>query len=105
MIALKSVVYETCVLVAQSCLTLCEPMGCSPTRLPCPWCFPDKITGVSCHSLLQGMFPHLVSKLGLPHCKWIPYHLIYQGNPLYEIEVEEITCLLFEKEKFKEIVI
>lgn len=25
-----------------------------------------------------------------------------QGNPIYGIEVEEITCVLFEKEKFKE---
>ena len=24
-------------LVAHLCLTLCDPMDCSPVRLPCPW--------------------------------------------------------------------
>ena len=32
-------------------------MGCSPTRLLCPWDFPDKNTGMGCHFLLQGIFP------------------------------------------------
>ena len=40
--------------VAQSCLTLCDPMD--PTRLICPWDFPGKSTGVGCHFLLQGIF-------------------------------------------------
>ena len=40
-----------CVLVAQSCLTLCD------SRLLCPWDSPEKNTGVSCHFLLQGIFP------------------------------------------------
>ena len=40
--------------VAQSCLTLCDPMDCmQPTRLLCPWDFPGKSTGVGCHCLLQ----------------------------------------------------
>ena len=34
--------------VTQSCLTLCDPMDCSP-----PWDFPGKSTGVGCHCLLQ----------------------------------------------------
>ena len=33
--------------VAQSCPTLCEPMG--PTRLLSPWNFLGKSTGVGCH--------------------------------------------------------
>ena len=44
-------------LVAQSCPTLCNPMGLQPTRLLCPWESPGKKTGVGCHSLLQGIFP------------------------------------------------
>ena len=40
----------------KSCLILCDPMDCSPTRLLCPWDFPGKNTGVSCHFLLQGVF-------------------------------------------------
>ena len=44
-----------CVCVrAQTCLALCDPM--EPTRLPCPWNFPGKNTGVGCHFLSQGIF-------------------------------------------------
>ena len=33
------------------------PHGLYPTRLLCPWDSPSKSTGVSCHALLQGVFP------------------------------------------------
>ena len=39
----------------QSCLTLCDPTGGQPTRLPCPWDSPGKNTAVGCHFLLQRM--------------------------------------------------
>ena len=45
-----------CVLVIQSCLTLCDLTDYSSeklTRLLCPWDSPCKNTGVGCHSLLQ----------------------------------------------------
>ena len=38
--------------VAQSCLTLCDPLDCIPPGL-CPWNFSGKNTGVGCHFLLQ----------------------------------------------------
>ena len=38
------------------CLTLCDPIDCSSTRLFCPWGSPGKSTGVGCHFLLQGIF-------------------------------------------------
>ena len=38
-----------------SCLILLRPHGLSPTRLLCPWDFPDRNTGVGCHFLLQGI--------------------------------------------------
>ena len=39
--------------VAQSCVTLSNPMDCSlPGRLLHPWHFPGKSTGVGCHCLL-----------------------------------------------------
>ena len=34
-----------------------QPHGLWPTRLLCWWDFPDKNTGVGCHSLLQEIFP------------------------------------------------
>ena len=46
-----------CVLVTQSCLTLCNPHRLQPARLLCPWNSPDDNTGVGCHSLLQGGLP------------------------------------------------
>ena len=49
--------------VAQSCPTLCNPMGCSPRSLP------GKSTGVGCHFLLQGIFLTQGSNPGLPHCR------------------------------------
>ena len=54
------------VLVAQSCLTLCNPMDLQPTRLLCLWDSLGKNTGVGSHSLLQGIFLTQRLNLGLP---------------------------------------
>ena len=48
---------HACVFSHLSCPTLCSPMDCKPSRLLCPWDSPGKNTGVSCHALLQGIFP------------------------------------------------
>ena len=53
-----------------------QPYGLQPTRLPCPWHFPGKNTGVACHFLLWGIFltqgssQHLQCRL---RCKQILY--------------------------------
>ena len=49
--------------VAQSCLTLYDPLDCSPRN------FPSKSTGVGCHFLLQGIFLTQGSNPGLQHCR------------------------------------
>ena len=55
-----------CCLVAKLCLTICDPMDCSPPRILCPWDSSGKSTGVGCPSLFQGIFltqgsnPHLL---------------------------------------------
>ena len=36
---------------------------------------------VGCHALLQKIFPTQGSNPGLPHCRWILYHLSHQGSP------------------------
>ena len=46
-----------CCLVVKFCRTLLWPHGLQPTRLLCPWDFPGKNTGMSCHFLLQGNLP------------------------------------------------
>ena len=76
-------------LVAQSRLILCDPMDCS---LPGSSVHGDSLgknTGVGCHVLLQGIFPTQGSNPGLPHCRWILYHLSHQENP--------ITFIIFSK--------
>ena len=60
--------------VAQSCLTLCNPMDYSLPGSSCPWNSTDK-NGVGNCSLLQGIFPTQGSNTGLLHCRWILYHL------------------------------
>ena len=46
-----------CAKSLQLCLTLFDPVDCSPTSLLCPWDSPGKKTGVGCLVLLQGIFP------------------------------------------------
>ena len=36
---------------------------------------PGKNTGAGCPALLQGIFPMQGTNQGLPHCRWILYHL------------------------------
>ena len=43
--------------VAHSCLTLCDPMNCSPPGSSVHGDSPDKNTRVGCHALLQGIVP------------------------------------------------
>ena len=68
-------------LVAQLCLTLCDPMDCSPPGSSVHGDSPGKNTGVGCHALLQGIFPIQGSNQGLLHGRQIPYQLSYQGSP------------------------
>ena len=70
----------TC-LLTQLCSTLCSPMNCSPPGSSVHGDSLGKNTGVGCHALLQGIFPSQRSNPGLLHCRWILYHLSYQGSP------------------------
>ena len=60
-----------CCLMTQLCPTHLQPHGLQPTRLLCPCDFPGKNIGVSCHTLLQGIFLTQVSNPRLLHCKQI----------------------------------
>ena len=66
------------VLVAQLCLTLCDPMDCSP-----PWNSPGKNTGMGSHYLLQGIFLTQGSNPDLMHYRQILYPLSHQGSPVF----------------------
>ena len=68
-------------LVAPSCLTLCDSMDIGPSGSSCPWDFPGKNTGVACHSLLQGIFPTQGSNPCLLHWQADSLPLSHQGSP------------------------
>ena len=78
--SLNSSVALVLCLVAQSCLTLCDPKDCSSPGSSV-LDSPGKNTGVGCHALLQGIFPIKASNRGLLHCRRILYQLSYQGSP------------------------
>ena len=65
-----------CVLVSQWCLTLCDPMGCSPPGSSIHGIFQARILEwVAISFLTQG------SNLSLVYCRQTLYCLIYQGSP------------------------
>ena len=61
--------------VAQSCLTLCDPMDCSLSGSPLHGIFQARGLERDCHFLLQGIFPTQESNAGLLHCRQTLYHL------------------------------
>ena len=71
--------YAMLCLITQ-CSTICNPMDYSLPGSSVHGDSPDKITGVGCHALLQGIFPTQGSNPGLPHCGWILYQLSHQGS-------------------------
>ena len=68
-------------LIAQWCLTLCNPMDCSPPGSSVHGDSPRKKTGVSFHALLQGIFSTPGSNPVLQHCRQILHCLSHQGSP------------------------
>ena len=68
-------IYAVLCLVAQSCLTLCNPMDCRLPGSSIHGDSPGKNTGVHCHALLQGLFPTQGSNPGLLHCRQFLYTL------------------------------
>ena len=66
--------------VAQSCLTLCDPMDCSQPGFSVYGDSSGKNTGVGSLSLLQRIFLPQELNWGLLHCRQILYQLSYQGR-------------------------
>ena len=73
--------YAVLCLVAQSCLTFCDHMDCSPPGSSVHGDTPGKNTGMACHALLQEIFPTQGWNTGILHCRWILYHLSHQVSP------------------------
>ena len=70
-----------CMLVAQSCPTLCNPTDYNLPGSSVHGDSPGKNTGVGIHALLQGIFLTQGSNPCLPYCRRILYCLSYQGSP------------------------
>ena len=71
-------------LAGQLCLTLCNPVDCSPPGSSVHGDSPGKNTGVGCHALLQGIFPSQglnPSPLHLLHWQVASLLLSHLGNP------------------------
>ena len=58
----------------QSCLTLCNPIDCSPPGFTRPWDSPGKNTGVGCHCFLQRMIVKSLSRVRLFVTPWTAAH-------------------------------
>ena len=58
-----------------------------PHGLYSPWNSPGQNTGVSSHSLLQGIFPPQASNPGLLHCRQFLYQLSHQRSPNIQLEM------------------
>ena len=72
-------------LVTQLSPTLCEPMDCSPPSSSVRGILQARILGVSCSSLLQGIFPTQGFNPGLLNCKqigtfWATMEAQFQSN-------------------------
>ena len=56
-----------------------RPHGLEPARLPCPWDYLGKNTGVCCHFFLQGIFPtqaDIISHVS----NSFPHHSVFVGS-------------------------
>ena len=70
------------VLVAQLCLTLCNPIDYSPPGSSLHG-IPRQEYWSGCCSLLQGIFPTQGSNLSFPHCRQILLLFEPPGKPMY----------------------
>ena len=79
-------------LVAQSCPTLCDPTDCGPPGSSVHGMdSPGKITGMDCHSLLQGIFQTQGFNPGLLHWRQTLYCLCHQRSPCCKLSCTQIS--------------
>ena len=69
------------VLVAQSCLTVCDPRDCSPPGSSVRGILQARIPEWVVIPLLQGIFPTQGLNPGLLRCRQMLYRLSYKGSP------------------------
>ena len=77
-------------LVAQSCLTLCDPMDSSQPGSSVHGDSPGKNTRMGCHALLQGIILIQGSNPGYPTLQVDSLPLSHQGSPIIIITTSEL---------------
>ena len=93
-------------LVTESCLTLCNPMDCSPPSSSVHGIYQARILDIGCCFLLQGIFPNQGSNPRLLLGRWILYYLSTFGDLIegynslkclgvrtFQVALVERTCL------------
>ena len=80
-----------CVLVIQSCLTLCDPIDCNPPGSPVHGILQARILEWVAISFSKGIFPTQGSNLGLLHCRQILYHQNHQGSTECQVNSTNYT--------------
>ena len=86
---------HVCVWVTESCLTLWDPLDCSLPASSVHGISSLRITGVSCHFLLQGIFLTKELNLGLLHCRRILYHMSHLGRGILQASLPEWVAIPF----------
>ena len=81
----------SCCLVAKSCLTLYDPMECSPPGSSIHGIFPGKKTGVGCYFPLQMIFLAQGSNLCLLHWHMDSFSSEPPGKPQFKIVHPDIS--------------
>ena len=71
--------------VAQSCLTLWDPIDCSPPSSSVHGIFQTRILEWVVIPFSRGIFLTQGSNLGLLHCRQTLYHLSHQGSPNFHL--------------------
>ena len=71
-----------CVLVTQSCLTLCDPMDCSPPGSSVHGISQARVLEWVAISFSRGIFLTQESNPRLPHCEQTLCRLSPQGSPV-----------------------
>ena len=78
-------------LIAKLCLALLRPHELGPTRLFCPWNFPNKNIGVGCHFLMQGIFPTQGQNLCLLHWRAESLPLSHREASIVQQEISKVA--------------
>ena len=86
--------FVCCVLSSSVVSNSLRPRDYSPPGSSVLGDSPSNSTGMGCHTLFQGISPTQGSNPGLPHCRWILYHLSH--HEAQEYWSGSVLCLVIQ---------